>query len=269
MSTLSQPSTSPPSQPPETPKTDQAKIEYDRLIAYFKLLVWITGALFGLVIAAAGILLFKSTADIQTQLIATRDAATQQIATIKTSAQDTAKSEAQKAIDAAFEKQNVQRMIESAAQKKVEAAVGDAVRKNLGARIDEFRILVNKTGEVANHGAQLRMGFRDGLDALLKEREDPDPTIRAYARSTLTQVAADYQSSAPNRQRLLPLGMPTKFLIGEIESDKGPLAPYRIAEAFDDMKQRVGWDVPMFDIPAAEKWCAQHKPKCDEDLPKP
>jgi hypothetical protein len=56
------------------------------------------------------------------------------------------------------------------------------------------------------------------------------------------------------------------MLIGEIESDKGPMAASRIAEAFADMKQKVAWDV---DIPAAKKWCANHKPKCDEDFPKP
>jgi citrate lyase gamma subunit len=266
MSTLSQPS--------ETPKTDQAKIEYDRLIAYFKLLVWITGALFGLVIAAAGILLFKSTADIQTQLSATRDAATQQIATIKTSAQDTAKSEAQKAIDAAFEKQNVQRVIETAAQRKVDMAVEASVQRNLGARIEAFRNLVNEIGEISNHGAQLRLGFRSGLDYLLKTRDETsDPTVKAYASSTVKLIAADYEKGEtmfrsdilddPNRFFLAAAPTPRQ-LMAVIKNPGEVYSARMTAWAFLDMKKRVGWDVPMFDIPAAEKWCAQHKPKCGE-----
>src|SRR5262249_21723067 len=118
--------------------------------------------------------------------------------------------------------------------------------------------------EIANHGAQLRLGFRPGLDALVKELQNPDPTVRAYARATLTEVAADYEKTTSTTGPLLPPNFETKYLLPTIRSDQGPFAPTRVAEAFQRLKAKTSWDVPMFDIPAAEKWCAEHKPKCDE-----
>jgi hypothetical protein len=57
--------------------------------------------------------------------------------------------------------------------------------------------------------------------------------------------------------------------MGKIRLFQGPRAPEEIAKAFLDMKRRVQssggqWNVPMFDIAAAERWCATHKPKCEE-----
>jgi hypothetical protein len=43
-----------------------------------------------------------------------------------------------------------------------------------------------------------------------------------------------------------------------------PHGPMRIAFLFATMKEKAGWNVPMLDLPAAEKWCANHKPKCDQ-----
>jgi citrate lyase gamma subunit len=127
---------------------------------------------------------------------ATKESADHEISTIQKAAVDTAKAEAQKAIDAAFEEQNVQRMIENTAQKKVDAAVEAAVQNNLGARIEAFKSLLNDIGEISNHGAQLRLGFRSGLDYLVKAKQSADPTVRAYASSTLTEIAADCERTA-------------------------------------------------------------------------
>jgi len=48
------------------------------------------------------------------------------------------------------------------------------------------------------------------------------------------------------------------------DQDNSQFGAVTLTRAFLDMKKRVGWNVPMFDIPAAEKWCAGHNPKCDE-----
>lgn len=169
-------------------------------------------------------------------------------------------------------------MIDNTAQKKVDAAVEEAVRKNLSGKIDAFRTLINEIGEISNRGAQLRLDYGSGLEALLKERENPDPTVRAYASSTLTEIAADYESSLvrfnspyqtdPNfffwGTQVGNVATTPKTLMGIIHTSVGQFAPQYIAKAFLDMKKRTHWDVPMFDIPAADKWCAAHKPKCDE-----
>ena len=52
-----------------------------------------------------------------------------------------------------------------------------------------------------------------------------------------------------------------KMLMDIIRQHADPLAT---AAAFHDLKLRLGWNVSTFDFPAAERWCDQHKPKCDE-----
>ncbi|HKW61907.1 MAG TPA: hypothetical protein VJN89_05125 [Candidatus Acidoferrum sp.] len=264
----------PPAQP-TNPTPSQAEIEYHSLKEHFEVLVKWSSIAISTIIAVAGLLLYNSVSDAKKDaseaIRATREAASAEISTIAKSASDTAKTEAQKAIDAAFEKQNVQRLIESAAQRKVDAAVDAAVQKNLGARIEAFRKLIGDIGEVANHGAQLRLDYRSGLDALLKAKESPDPTVRAYASSTLTEIAADYErwmtvpgAYTQNANSFFMPNLSPKMLMQVIRQVQDPLGPMQVTQAFLDMKKRVGWDVPMFDIPAAEKWCATHKPRCDE-----
>lgn len=260
------------------PPADPAKIEYDRLIQYFdKLVKYSLLAITAILAIAAGVL-WKSTEDLKSQaatsIKATEDSAKRQISEIEKTASLTAAAEAQKAIDAAFEKQNVQRMIESTTEKKVNAAVEAAVQKDLGARIEAFRTLIREIGEVSNHGAQLRLGFRSGLTSLLQERQNADPTVRAYASSTLTLIATDYERSFMIDSTILqkpdffflPNVSSPKQLMGVIrnQQDPVPFGMQQVTQAFLDMRKRVGWNVQVFDIPAAEKWCTEHKPKCDE-----
>jgi hypothetical protein len=271
------PSTSAPPQAQASP-ADPAKIEYDRLIQYFDKLVKYSLLAITAILALAAGALWKSTEDLKSQaatsINATEASAKREISEIGKTASVTAVAEAQKAIDAAFEKQNVQRMIEGTTEKKVNAAVEAAVQKDLGARIDAFRVLIREIGEVSNHGAQLRLGFRSGLTSLLQERQNPDPTVRAYASSTLTLIATDYERSFMINPIIvqksdfffLPALSTPKQLMGIIRNQQDPV-PYgmqQVTQAFLDMRKRVGWEVQVFDIPAAEKWCAEHKPKCDE-----
>jgi hypothetical protein len=265
--------------PQPTPE-QPAKVEYDRLIAYFDKLVKYSLLAIGTILAIAGAFLWKNTSDVQSQaaasIKATQDSATHEISEIGKAAQATAKDEAQKAIETAFEKQNVERMIESAAQRKADAAVDTAVKKDLGAKIDAFRDFVIEIGEINNHGAQLRLDYRSGLDYLLKAKENPDRAVSDYASSTLRLIGADYEYAVANNNipieaaiftTTLPAQFSAKDLMRMIRTAQDPHGPMKIAILFATMKGKVSWDVPMLDLPAAEKWCAQHKPKCDESVP--
>ena len=266
-----QPAQAPKPPDPPIPQLSQAQIEYDRLTGYFEKLVKYTYGAILLVLAAAGVFLWRSTDDVKTQ-------ATAAIKTIqektKSEAQDVAKSEAQNAIDRAFEKENIEKMIEAAAQKKVGVALDEEVQRKLRERIDSVRVLTTKIAQVTNHSAMVLQGNRAGLDELRKDQEDSDSTVRAFATSTLKQLGANYE-----RELTLTTPMDNTFqffpsyrlrdLMGKIRQFQGAHAPEEIAKAFLDMKRRVQsdglqWDVPTFDIAAAEKWCAVHKPKCDE-----
>lgn len=270
-----------PSLPPAqatNPTPSQVEVEYRSLKEHFEMLVKWSSIAISTIIAVAGLLLYNSVSDAKKDaseaIRATREAASTEISAIAKSASETARTEAQRAIDAAFEKQNVQRMIENTTQRKVDAAVEAAVQKNLGARIEAFRNLIGEIGEISNHGAQLRLGYRSGLDYLLKKREEsPDPTVRAYASSTIKLIAADYERGEtifrseilndPNKF-FLPVAPTPKSLMAFIRNPPELMGAQYTTWAFLDMKKRVGWNVPMFDVPAAEKWCAAHKPKCDE-----
>jgi hypothetical protein len=208
--------------------------------------------------------------------LATQKSATEEIAKAGRDAAFVAQTEAKKAIDAALEKPEIQRLIERSVGEKVGPAVDVQVQKDLGPKIEAFRNLVTEIGEISNRGAQLRLGFRPGLDYLVKKMESPDPTVRAYAKSTLAEIGSDYDQrirqlveSQPNTDPLLTIGgigvtaaaKTGKGLMGIIHNAD---RPETVAAAFFDMKKLVSWNVPTFDIPAAEKWCVSHKPKCEE-----
>ena len=112
----------------------------------------------------------------------------QQISTIRDAAQATANTEVQKAIDSELEKSNIKKLIEASTQKKVDAAVEDAIRKDLATRLDAIRTQITRTAGVSSHVARLSLGSRIGLDALLKDANDPDADIRAYARASLSAI---------------------------------------------------------------------------------
>lgn len=58
--------------------------------------------------------------------------------------------------------------------------------------------------------------------------------------------------------------MTPKQLMQAIRTAQDPQGAIQISRAFYVMKSRVRWDVTMLDIPAAEKWCTEHKPACDQ-----
>jgi citrate lyase gamma subunit len=266
----------PPNQPPS-----QAEVEYRELRKFLETLVkWSAGAI-STIVVLAGALFFGSvwnvTKDANRAIQATRESATHEISDIGKAAQTTARLEAQKAIDDAFEKQNVQHLIESTAQRKVDAAVELAVKKDLGAKVDAFRNLVIEIGEINNCGAQLRLEYQAGLECLLRARENSDTAVRTYAESTFKLIGADYEYSVSHTPfpsldvAMYTTSLPTQFnpkqLMQMIHNAQDPHGPMKIALLFATMKGKVAWDVPMLDVPAAEKWCAEHKPRCEQDSP--
>ena len=277
----------PPASPPQLPTANPstAEIEYRSLTAYFEKLVKYTYGAIAVILVVAGISLWKSTSDIKgdaaAAIIATKESANQQIGKIGADAATTAQSAAQKAIDQALAKSNVQQMIDRTTREKVGSAVEREIDTKLAARIDAFRNLIAEIGEISNHGGQLRLNFRSGLDYLVKKTNSADPTVREYAKSTLLLIGADYE------ERIKPLTNgtgPKVVQIGEryggvlggmgvaaaATTPKGLMGiihnsdyPEIVAAAFLDLKEMTGMPVRVFDIPAAERWCVEHGPKCD------
>jgi hypothetical protein len=271
-------STSPLDPQPPTANRSVAEVEYRSLTAYFEKLVKYTYGAIAVILAVAGLSLWRSTSDIKTDaaaaIIATKESANQQIMKIGAEAASTAQSAAQKAIDQVLEKPNIKQLIERTTQEKVGSAVEREIETKLAVRIDAFRTLIAEIGEISNHGAQLRLGFRSGLDYLVKKTSSPDATVREYAKSTLRLIGADYEQSL--KGIVVPGGVTAVVMFGGIgmaEAAKTPKglmgiihnaeSAQLIAAAFIELKKITGMPVQVFDIPAAERWCAENRPKCD------
>jgi hypothetical protein len=89
----------------------------------------------------------------------------------------------------------------------------------------------------------------------------------------LRHPAADHEYAVANNgipleaalfTSTVPAQFSPKDLMRMVRGAQDPHGPMKIAVLFAALKGKVGWDVPMLDLPAAEKWCADHKPKCDE-----
>lgn len=272
------PSVLPDRKPPDVGGVGHApQVEYANLTAYFEKLVKYTYGAIVLVLAAAGLLLWRNISDVRNDagaaIEATKRNAAEEISKTASQTADIARTEAQKRIDEAFERSNVQQLIERTARDKVNTAVDQEIKRNLSARIQVLQDEIAETGEIANAGARLRLEFRPALDTLLKKSDDPNEAIRGYAKSTLLLVGSDYETRL---KELVPQENASQLL--SVFSDRNP-PPATLKEMMDvihhsqnvkavvasfiAMRQLTATQLQIFDIPAAEKWCADHRPKCE------
>ncbi|MBZ5646396.1 MAG: hypothetical protein LAN37_04140 [Acidobacteriia bacterium] len=265
---------------PETPTEHSApsvaEVEYRSLNAYFEKLVKLTYIAIGVVLAAVGLLIWKNVSEVKTEatdaIAAAKSGADRQIAKIESEAATIARSEAQKRIDEAFEKGNVQQLIERAAKEKVGTAVEREINQNLAQRMKILQDQITETGEISNAGARLRLGFRPALDTLTKKAESPNPAVREYAKSTIRMIGADYENvliegvpSGEARKKMLDNWItpaPTTVK-GVVEVIRHSGNAHAVAAAFLALRELTNTQFHIFDLPAVEDWCAQHRPKCD------
>jgi len=243
----------------------ESKIEYDRLTAYFDKLLNRTLAALGIIGTVAGILLWKDMRD------------------VKTYAEEAAEREAREVVEDRLKEpkfaalisetihEKVGPAVAEAANKKAEAVVGpavdEAVRKNLGPRIEAFRALIEKGGQVAIHAAQLYAeDSPEGVIALAADTESPNPEVSSYARMLLREAAAHFESkvSPQHLNYWSSRSLSTRDAMDRITNRNRMGSPLSIATIFVYMKRRVKWDVETFDIPAAKKWCEHNKSKCGQ-----
>jgi hypothetical protein len=253
-----------------------SEIEYRSLTSYFERLVKYTYGAVLFVLTLAGVFLWRNISDVKrdadTAIVATKDTAAQEISKIGKDAS----AEAQKSVNDALSAPNIQQMIERTTREKVDKAVDLAIEKNLGARINDFEKEIAAIGEVSNQGARLQLAYRPALDALVKEMQnDPSKTVRDYAKSTLMQVGSDFEA----RVKLAAPGQPGLPLSQIERAAFGPSPPKTLREvlvlipqstkvtevtaSFLIFREMTGTQVQVFDISAAERWCAEHRPRCE------
>ena len=295
-----QPDSSSPQQPlegaptPQTPET-AAKIEYDRLSKFFDQLVRYSLLAIGTVLAIAGAFLWKSTNDVKIEADAaiqrTEKSTTAQIADIGKAAQDTVQAQVTKAAGDALDK--VQQTINKAAQERVDAAFNAAAQqranaavqqeveaavataeKNLAQRLQNFENEINEIGTAASLATlgKIETGNRgagDSFHQLIEMQYSPNPAVREYVKRSLREIARWCEESA-NPTKTADLTKTRlnedrpRDMIAKVKRYPDAAHPYDLWRAFHDMRVLTGWNVEAFDSRAAVKWCADHKPKCEE-----
>ena len=252
--------------------------EYRHLISYFKYLVTVTLTALGIIIAAGSALFYKNMSDVsgaaKAAIDSTKDAASREISKIQTDASQIARTEAQKSIDEAFAKGNVQSMIERTTRERVNAAVDREIDKNLAGRISQLQFQIAETGEISNAGARLRLGFRPALDTLVEKSKSPNAYVSQYAKSTLILIGSDYETAeATGFGGASPGTKALEAYVGQLPHKtlkdvmvlirRSDFSPHIVAAAFSAFRELSGAKISTFDIPAAEKWCADNRPKCE------
>jgi hypothetical protein len=133
-----QPAAQPAVMPPQPTSRPPSEAEYTHLISFFKYLVTVTLAALTIIISAGAVFFYRSMSDVKNDARAsienTTKAADAEILKIQTGASEIARTEAQKSIDDAFTKGNVQAMIERTARERVNTAVDQEIKKNLASR---------------------------------------------------------------------------------------------------------------------------------------
>jgi hypothetical protein len=271
---LSTPATTPRNEKSEeNRKPSLAEIEYKSLNAYFERILKHTLWAIGIVVAVAGALLWKSSSDAKSSIDATRIEASREIENVGKQSSEIARTEARQRIDEAFEKGNIQQMIDRVARERVDVAVDREIEKNLGAKIRTFQAEMADMGDVSAASSRLRLGFREGLDSLVKQSNSSDETVRRYARASLLIIGSDYETVLkrhfPNLDATQVAAIyfgpqpPPKTLKDFFQAVRHSDNMDTVVAAFVLMREKTGTKFQMFDIPAVEKWCADNKPKCE------
>jgi hypothetical protein len=254
-----------------------AELEYRNLREYFERLVKYTSLALSAIVVVGSFFLWKDISGARDQataaISATKSSADREISGIKTEASVIAREEARKKVDEAFERENIQQLIENTARERVGKAVDREIATNLSIRIQELQNQIEEIGEISNQGARLRLEFRPALDILVKKTESRNRAVSEYAKSTLDLVGSDYESFIK-----LHFWNPEGDAIKEISKlgSPGPRTPKEFMEiirhseylnnvvlAFLAMRQVTGEPFKVYDIPSVEKWCSAHKPRCE------
>jgi hypothetical protein len=180
------------------------------------------------------------------------------------------RTEIEKRLTEQFQTPALQETIKEASKTIVVIAVNKEVG-NLASRMDLLQRQIAETGDISNAGARLRLGFRPALDTLVEKTKSPNSYVSQYAKSTLSLIGLDYESTfsigygnptpivgAHAFLGSMPITLP--LLMRIIKTDQHVNL---VTAAFLVFREMTNSTIQTFDIPGAEKWCAEHRPKCE------
>jgi hypothetical protein len=248
---------------PVTPVTG-SQAEYDHLLSYFKYLVTISVAFLTILIGAGTYMFHSNMKDV-------RDGA-------KGEATRVATSEAKIAVAQAFDEKNINAMILSTAQRKIETMTDKVIEQQLTTKLRPIQQRILLIGQVSESETRMRMGFRTGYNDLKALTKVSDGDVGRFAKTTLETTSESFDSRFQEGMKLkgtkgLPMlsalmsnvGRPQQswpsnlsMVVKLIREDSDLNL---VAAAFLVFRELTGSNVKMFNFDAVNTWCAQNEPK--------
>lgn len=201
----------------------------------------------------------------------TQKHADDQISQIRVSASEIALEEAQKRINDAFQKNNINEMIEMTAKAEVGTELEKQVNQKVNEVMDNIQDDIVSFSLVSDAAMRMRVGIRDGLDELIDlQKTSTDSNIKERAKILLNRIASDYEISA--KRILNEFGGSAIFLTDfNVSKDKNNIIPDlikvihsdesldQIALAIIILREKTGEQFRMFDIEEIDTWFQNNK----------
>jgi len=239
--------------PPPTPRS-QAEIEYERLTEYGKYLIKVTYGSIAVVIAV-GVFVFIGT-----------------MKDFKEDVKQTAKTEAQKAMNDALDKPQLQETINTAVKSKVGPLVDDEIGRTLGTRISDLDVELTDMVDIASRASSLKYNIfdPDSLRFVVNKLDSSRPRVRDLARHVLHETAEEVVAAIKAENGGVDIGKTdyfftpggAKYSMSIINEPDAGLK--NMVMAFHDMRKLTNWNVEVFDVKAANQWCQRNKTKCEK-----
>jgi hypothetical protein len=265
------------------PIVSDTEAHYTHLLTYFKNLIRITG----IVCMVVMYLTYRNVSEIKSEMAevkkeakaaieSTTANANLQIVQIRERAAEIALTEAKQRVNDAFKAKSVSEMVEAAAKKQVGEQIEKQVRHEVENALYQIQYDITSLGRMANAGMQMRMGYRAGLEELLKTANSAATAYeRDRARMLLDSIAGDIEREAEERvlrsQADNTTALQTLNECGRYEFDNKTVTVqdllkvtrthkdlYVVSLAFLALRDKTGVHFKMFDISDVERWCTNH-----------
>jgi hypothetical protein len=202
----------------KTAMSKKIEEKYEKLIGYFKYLITITGSAITIIVAVALYFTYNNLSDLrkevkestteyketikefnsyaQKAIDQTQTQSNNQIALISTEAKQLALTAAKEKIDQTFERENIDKLIEEAAERKLGKEIDVIVNKKLSEAIKITDEQLNIIPDLILSADKVRWGDRKALDYLDSiQRVTDNPKIKQLIKIIIGGKIVDYNNS--------------------------------------------------------------------------
>lgn len=269
-----------------------AELHYNSLLAFFKNLVWLATIFITIIIGLSAAFLFKSIADIKSEIAEVKETAKQainntkeltdlQISNIQEKASKIAIDEARSRVEEAFRSTNIMSLVESAAEKQVGVEIEKQVQNKVVEAFDAIQRDITILGKIADAGMKMRIGIRSGLDELIElQKNSKNENVRLRAKVMLESIAFDYERACKEilneeKESKEPISFYQKMSQNEFKEGSNTITGLikvihtendltMLGMSFLGLRDLTGYPFKMFDIVEVDNWCKMNPDKCSD-----